>query len=401
MKQLGIWFILGLVLRLVLIPVSLHPDFRAVNLAAYFIAQKGEILSFYDHISKLPRTDHLVTLYGDNLFIYPPLAYLTHALFNKMFYWAYPQTAFWVLINDIGQLRTTAGFAALMYWLKLPYLLADILCLWLLFRYQQTAKSSQLIMWLWWFNPVVLYTGYLMGQFDIFVALFILLALIYSEKKPWLSAVFLGLSAGFKPFPLLLLPLLPGSKIKNTLSGIGTFLLIVLPYLGSPASKQYALLASQSDKMLYAKIAISGSQYLPVFLLGLILIYWWNYYQPKKLPVWAWLTAPLLLFYSVTHYHPQWFIWVIPLLVVAVAKRTTLIFPYVVLLLCHFAVVLLFEPSLNFGLFGINFSLFNLVNTYMPADELASVFRGLLFATAIFLISTIEHETQSNRPNSK
>jgi hypothetical protein len=230
-----------------------------------------------------------------------------------------------------------------------------------------------------------------MGQFDIFVALFILLALINSSKKPWLSAVFLGIGAGFKPFPLLLLLLLPGPKVKNLLIGIGTYLLIILPYLGSPAFKQYALFASQSDKMFFAKIPISGSQYLPVFLVGLLLIYWWNYFQPKKLPVWAWLAAPLLLFYSVTHYHPQWFIWLMPLLVVAVANATALIFPFVTLLLCHLAIVLLFDSSLNFGLFGINFSLFDMVNKYFPADQLVSIIRAVLVATSLALFTLIPH----------
>jgi len=379
MKKLGIWLILGLAIRLLLIPITLHPDFRAVNLAAYFIAQKGEVLTFYDFLSKLPRSDHLVQLYGDNLFIYPPLAYLTHAVFNKAFYWAYPQTAFWTLINDIGQLRHTSGFTLLMYWLKLPYLIVDILCLILLLRNKFSTLNSQFsILILWWFNPVVIYTCYLMGQFDIFISLFILLALVFSEKKPLLSSVFLGLGAGFKPFPLLLLLLLPGNKIKNLIFGFGTYFLIIAPWLGSPAFKQYALLASQSDKIFFANIPISGSQYLPLFLLGLIVIYWWNYYHPKAIPQWAWLAAPLILFYSVTHYHPQWFIWVMPLLVVGVISQARLIYPYAIMLLAHFTTVLFFEPSLNFGLFGYNYWINPIINRFFSVDLVASITRAVL-----------------------
>jgi len=385
MKKLWLWLSLGLIFKLVLIPAALHPDFRAVNLAGYFIAQKGQILSFYDTLSRLPRTDRLVNLYGDNIFIYPPLSYLTHAVFNKLFYPVCPQTAFWTLIDDIGRLRSTAGFMPLMYLLKLPYLLADILCLYLLWHYLPEAKRRRLI-WLWWFNPVVIYTCYLMGQFDIFVALFILLALIYSGKKSWLSAVFLGIGAGFKPFPLFLLPFLPGNKLRNLVLGIGAYVLLIAPYLSSPAFKQYALLASQSDKMLFAKIMISGSQYLPVFLIGLILLFWWNYYHPQKFPLWVWLCTPLLLFYSVTHFHPQWFVWVMPLLVAGVAARISLVWPYAVLLISYFVIVLLFEPSLNFGLFGSAFWLNPLLNRFISVDLLSSIARAILAGSAVAVI---------------
>jgi len=394
MKKLWIWLVLGLILRLLLMPVSLHPDFRAVNLAGFLIAQKGEILSFYDHLSRLPRTDQLVNLYGDNLFIYPPLAYITHGIFNFLFFRFYPQAAFWTLINDIGLLRQTAGFAALMIWLKLPYLLADLLCFWLLLVYTPLAKRHMLI-WFWWFNPVVLYTCYLMGQFDIFISLFILISLLFSAKKPLVSAIFLGIAAGFKPFPLLLLPFVPGSKIKNIITGLGTYFLIIAPFLGSPAFKQYALLASQTDKMFFARIAISGSQYLPVFLIGLILLYWWNYYSPGKLPVWGWFSATLLLFYSLTHYHPQWFIWVMPVLVILVIKNSKFIFPVISLILLHIGIVLFFETSLNFGLFGINYSLFTAVNSFYSADQLVSVLRALLFATSASLVLSLVNEKSS------
>jgi hypothetical protein len=384
MKKFWLLFFLGLVLRLALIPVSVHPDFRAVNLAAYFISQKGELFSFYDHISRLPRTDHLVQLYGDNLFIYPPPAYLIHALFNKLFYPFYPQNAFWILINDIGQLRHTAGFAALMYWLKLPYLVTDILCFYLLFRYLPKVKRYQLI-WLWWFNPVVIYTCYLVGQFDIFVALFMILAVI-TLKKPLLSSVMLGLGAGFKPFSLLLLPLLPGNKIKNLIAGLGTYFLLIAPYLGSAAFRQYALLASQSDKMLFAKIMISGSQYLPLFILGLILVYWWNYFSPGKMSGWAWLSLPLLLFFGLTNYHPQWFVWLMPFLVFSYIFNPKTRRPWLVLLACYFTVILLFEPSLNFGLFGWSFRFDLPVSRFITPDMLASIIRAIFAASAAAVV---------------
>jgi hypothetical protein len=384
MRKLLPWLILGLILRLVLIPITLHPDFRAVNLAGYLIAQKGELLTFYDHISKLPRIDHIAELYGDNLFIYPPLAYLSHALFNKLLYWAYPQSAFWLLINDIGRVRSDPGFLGLMYFLKLPYLLADFTCLWLVLKLlPEKHKFTGGLFWI--FNPVNIYVSYMIGQFDIFIALFLLLALLFLNKNSLLSAFFLGLSACFKPFTLVLAPLLPGNKIKNVLVSGGTYFLTILPYLASPAFKQYALLASQSDKLLYAKIIISGSQYVPVFILGLVLVYWWNYFKEKSNPNWIWLMLPLLLFYSVTHYHPQWFVWIMPFLLLIWVYTPKLRLPVITMFGCYFVIVLLFEASLNFGLFGLNFSFSDFIIRFISPDILGSTIRGIFAAACLYI----------------
>src|SRR3989337_2379604 len=127
MKKLTPFLILGLVLRLVLMIFTVHPDIRGHNLAAYLIAQKREFLGFYDHLGRLPRTHPLVVLYHDGLFIYPPLAYLTHAVFNLFLYPLYPQKLFNLLILDMGQAEGLAGFGFLTFLLKFPYLVADFL----------------------------------------------------------------------------------------------------------------------------------------------------------------------------------------------------------------------------------------------------------------------------------
>ena len=74
------WFILvcAIVFRLALMAVGIHSDIRAPYLAGYIIAQKGQVFSFYDYISRLSRDNPLVNIYGDGQFNYPPLAYLTH-----------------------------------------------------------------------------------------------------------------------------------------------------------------------------------------------------------------------------------------------------------------------------------------------------------------------------------
>ena len=224
-----------------------------------------------------------------------------------------------------------------------------------------------------------------MGQFDVFLVLAFVAAIYFSSRRPVLAAVCLALGAGFKPFPLFLLPFLPGSKIKNVVTGLLAYLLIITPYLASPAYRQYALLAQQTDKMWYAKIMVAGSQYLPLFMVGFVLLFWLHYYFSKRLPYWAWPMSVLLLFYSVTHYHPQWFAWLTPFLILTFVNFKKTLPLLVALLLCHLVIVLSFDSSLNFGLFGINYA--------VPlSDQIVSFARGALAASSLALVVLLSHE---------
>ncbi len=389
-KKLLPFLILAIILRIIIAGFVLHPDIRGHNLASYFISQQNEWLTFYDHLNKLPRTDKLVNLYTDGLLVYPPLAYFTHAIFMKLTFPFVSHDTFWQLIYDMGSLTKNKDLFVLLVTLKLPYLIADIISLFVLNKILDTKNQF----WgsiIWLFNPITLYSAYMIGQFDIYITMFIFLSVLaISKKKTVLSGIFMGLASLYKPFPLFLLPLLGENtkdKIKAVTVGVGTYILGILPFvLTSPGFKNYALFATQTDKLTYAKIMVSGSQYLPLFYVGLALIYWLNFYKPKLLTPSMWLISPLLLFYSVTHFHPQWFTWSAGLLtLIAVTKRKSVL-PVLVLVVLYFLIILTFEPSLNFGLFGINFNFFDWLNPRFPADQFVSILRAILAATSLAVL---------------
>src|SRR3989304_15816 len=372
MKKLIPFIIVGLAIRLLLIPTAIHPDIRGFNIAAYLISQKGQLFSFYDYISRQPREDRLVQIYGDDLFIYPPLAYLSHSVFMKVLSPVYPWQAFDRLIMDIGQARGFSGMVWLLYLLKFPYLVAEGIGLYLILKVVPE-KHKLLAGILWILNPITIYASYMVSQFDIFIAVFLLLALYFAQwGKTLLAAVSLGIAAGFKPFPLFLLPFIPTlpgvwPRLKTIAIGLVVYLLILAPYLPSPAFRQYALLANQSDKLLYAKVMVSGSQYLSLFFAGIIILAWINLLRPQTFSHWGWFAAVPLVFYSLSHYHPQWFVWGSPFLILAAVYRKSLRWPIAVLLLCYIIIIFLFEPSLNFGMFDINFNFSTWLTQYFPS----------------------------------
>lgn len=369
--------LLGGILRLWLMPTTFHPDIRGHNLAGFLITVAGHPLDFYDYIGSLPRTDPMVKLYGDDLFIYPPLAYWVHALWLKIP--LYSPELLQKLFSDMEHALVDPGIGQLLLFLKMPYLLADIVCLWLLTKIVDVKQRSLAII-LWMANVPLIYSAYMLGQFDVFIVLFILLALYWAKIHRYGSAsVALAVSAGFKPMGLFLLPFLPGNKVKNILVGLATYGLIIAPYaLTSSAFRLYALTAQQSDKIWYAKILVSGSQYLPIFMVGCVFLFWISLKSQKSLPWWGWLMSPLLLFFAVVNYHPQWFAWISPFLVLAFIFKPEARWNILTILGLHLALLLSFDNSLNFGLFGLKYSLHKILT-----DQNVSILRGIMAGTCL------------------
>ncbi len=381
MKKIWLIIIFGIILRLGLMPFTIHPDIRGHYLGGLLIAKESQFFGVYDYISRLPREHILAKLYGDNFLVYSPLTYWSHALFINILSPLYPPGLLEKLITHMDQAAKDPGLPWLLFLLKFPYLLLDLVILKLLWRILGS-KHRQAATLLWAFNLPLIYSAYLMGQFDIFIVLFMLLAAwLAGINRPSLAAVALALSAGYKPFGLILVPFLPGNKIKNIFIAAVSYLAIIAIYLPSPGYRMYALLAQQSDKIWYAKIMVSGSQYLPVFLVGVVLLFWWSYIRPKALPVWGWLATPLLIFYSVVHYHPQWFAWISPFLIISWILKPQSRLLILTMFMAHLAVVFSFEPSLNFGLFGLPYSLNHWLN-----DTNMSLIRGILAGSSLALI---------------
>ncbi len=403
------WILIGLALRLILMPLTVHPDIRAIDFGAYLISQKGEWLTFYDHLSRLGPGNLFVTIYGLDLFIYPPLAYLIPGVFMFFLGPLYNFSFNNLFLLDIGATYHAMILFKTLFLLKLPYLLFDFLLAFLLYRLF-TQKKAEIAFKLWMVNPLTLYTTFAMGQIDIFPTLMIVAALFFAfkEKKEW-SVLMLGLGGAFKLVPLLFLPIFAlvlekgfWRRMKLLLIGAAPYLVIVAPYLlFSPMYRQSAFLASQTEKMLYLKLPLSGAEYLSVFAIGyFLLLFLANKLTGKKEALWQIGLALMLLFFSVTHYHPQWFLWLTPFLIWLVIAKGRKYFVHLgILFSCYLALLFFFESSLHLGLFvpiapslakigSLTDWLTGLTNIF----TLKSLIRSLFAATALVLVVQIFKE---------
>lgn len=362
-----IWSILltGIVLRVFLVFSTFHPDVSAFDLAGKIVSS-GNILNLYDFSSDLA------------VFNYPPLIYWFHGLFR-----------FLIPIQGYG-------------FVKLPYLIFDILIALLFLKFFSTTKMGKLAVALWMFNPVNLYASYMMGQFDIIPTFFTIWSLyLITKKRLMFAALALGGGIAFKLYPIfLLLPLLVLGKnwlerFKLLILAIAPYILSILPYLSSSSFRSTALFASQNSKSLYANIAVSGGETLLLFPLSLVFFYiiiWQKKEEPENLL--GLFLIPLLLFYIFTHFHPQWFIWVTPFLIINLVKeKFKNLTPVLIVLVSYIGSLFFFDSSLTIGLFVPLFpvlenigSIWDILHVSLDINLSRSILQTIFAAGCLYLV---------------
>ena len=321
-----------------------HQDLGAIALAGKYIVADNHWFDFYN----LSATDQSHTIFN-----YQPLAYLLPSLIYIPFASLVRQTGE-LLINNSWVLSLGLSFVPLLLIYKLPMILADIAILFYLPRFFSDKKNQQLAQIFWSLNPIAIYVSSIMGQVDILMALFLLLSYYYFKKQNYtLASIFIGISALIKPVGLILLPIVALSSFWVSVSGFVVYVLGILPYIHLVGYRYYALFADQISKSTYAGITIAPGTVIPFFfmfyLVGLYL-----YFYKKITPLTAFVVS-LLSSLVFTHFHPQWFVWLTPLLILKISSNRRyyllpIIFASWLLVLLSFDDSLLFQAFLNSNL---------------------------------------------------
>lgn len=325
-------FLLGLLLRLLVMPFTGHYDIRGINFAVYNLPYKG-ILNVYQVAAHSP-VDYLVNVnFGRDYFIYPPLNYVTLGAFMwllKPFYGG--EFVSWIegYGSDVLSVLTHPHVWRYLFLMKIPYLVFDVFLLVTLCKFFAKPADRARALAYWWLNPIVIFLPYVWGQFDIIPAS-IMLAGVYAstQKKPYQTALLFGLAAAFKNYPLILLPfvaIVMGKNIwhmcKIGIVGLLPFVLTTFPYWTDSFFRQTVLFSWQSQKMLDFLWPIGGSEGVYPFFIGYFVILLWTLYRLRGRfdQVLAPSTMVLLWYYATTNFHQQWFLWVLPYLVILAVR---------------------------------------------------------------------------------
>lgn len=395
-KTLLFWVVIAILFRLFLMPFSLHSDLWAISFSEYLFSFKG-VVNIYDYLANLSPDSLLRLNYGQNFFTYPPLAYFTFGIFGLILKPLFNARFFDNLALNLPTILEQKELYCHLFLTKLPYLFFDLGIFVLFWHLFSQEKSKKLAMVLWLFNPLSLYTTYMIGQFDIIPVFFVVLSLFLVKKnKEGLAALCLGVGGAYKMFPLFFVPFLALTqgkniyqKVKLFVLGMLPYVLSILPFLGSTAFRENVPFSNQSQKMLFAKLNVSGAEYLSIFILFFVFLLFLT--SLKKLELWKWFLLVMLLFFSLTHYHPQWFLWLSPFLVFLLVDYPSLRGVTVLLFICWFIIMLLFEPSLSISLFApvfnnlshaISFS--EVIARYYDVFQLKSIVRSIFAGLALF-----------------
>lgn len=379
-----------------------HPDLAGQSLSSYFWGSKN-IFNVYEHLLSLPSEHPLVRNFGVNdIFIYPPLTYFTLGTFQKFF-------SFTGLGNFIETVMSgtniykIAGLSWYLFILKFPYLIFDFAIAVLLYKYFDKPQQKYWAFILWIFNPVNLYATFCMGVFDIIPVYFTVLSAYYIKKqKLLLSALSIGFGIAFKMYPIFLLPFVifkSNNLFKRVKLAIISFLPVIitnLPFIFSSAYR-YMVFSPKSQKMLYMQWMLSGAEGIFPFLLILTILYLLSQnisYRPKFYI--SYFISVFLLLFSVTHFHPQWFIWITPFLIIELINyHFKEAWIYLGLLLIYIFIVFTFENSLSVGLFApLNPALASFVGTqsiltkYTDINVLKSYFRSIFAGISVYITYT-------------
>lgn len=338
--------VIGILIRIFLSLTTFHPDIQVFNLAGKLISE-GNILNLYEYSSDTA------------VFNYPPSVYLFHGIFNFFFTHILQLQTVNQFIIDHPSNYGDFLFNIHLLLLKLPYFIPDLLIGLLLIKLFD--KRANLVFALWMFNPINLYTTYMMGQFDVIPTLFVVLSVYFViRNKLDLAAFSLGFGIAFKLFPLfLVVPFIIFGKgfwdrTKLLFLTSLPYILSILPYLPSQDFRTVALFANQNTKSLYANIPVSGGESILLFPAFLILFYLliWNR-KIDRLILWKLYSIPLLLFFIFTHYHPQWLVWIMPFLILDLAiEKAKNLLPHFLIFGSWLSSLFLFDPSLTVGIFS-------------------------------------------------
>lgn len=404
--------VIGVVIRLALMPITFHPDILGHSYAGYIFAYLGQ-LNVYDFLAKLPQTHPLIQNYNyTELFIYPPATYYTIGIFRLLVKpFADANYIPWVW-SHVASFYSNKEIFLHLFLFKVPYIFFDIGLAFILSGLFKNEDSKRKAFALWMLNPITIYVTFMVGQFDLLPAFFTILAVYLATKgrNGWAMAS-LGMGASYKTYPLFFIiptAFLLGKKfwekIKLIILGFAPYVLFMLPFISSPAFRQMVLLNDKNQKMLYMIFKLTGAEGIYPFVVGLFVIFFAAYFVGKKKNISYYFMAILLLLYSVSSYHPQWFLWIMPFFVYELVKNDFKHWVLVAtLVVCWLIITLLFEASLSYGLFSPLIpslanapSLSVYVAKYVDVNLFKSVIRSIFAAASIYYVYLLFTEKDSS-----
>jgi hypothetical protein len=425
------WLSIGLVIRFLLMPVFAGGDFTSIMWVSFKLATANQLVFSNDP----PAIFFLLGGFYKIILPLFPSAFLGFITSNT----AYTPSPFQVYA------ALEPGINIALFLAKIPFLLVDIFSAFLMLHLFNDETEAFNAFRLWIINPIVLLVSYVYGQFDIFSVFFMILTLFFLKKgKFGLSMLSVGFAGIFKIIGFALLPLVAvcfwkfnhRESLKNRLFRLslivvlGLLPLLIIPLVFSgfpqyyesvnfilPKGAQFngffgeiyytrglvgqpfysgilTFLIDYSIVIRTQALTLDFVYYIPfiyvVILLGALLERQLSFGK-----VWKYFVVFLLAYYAFSLFHPQWFLWIQPFLILLAVENYKIFGKLFVLLMpLYFVYTLRWDTILTTSLLApiIPKALYwpgpltLMSNAGLPAIEIISLFRTAFSAVCVFMI---------------
>lgn len=348
-KTLLLIFLGGLVLRLLVMPFSMHADLLSMYFRAHLMAEHG----FW----QLPSGQYLGHLvYAVNLLLMKAGGWDIAGLFPLPFGLTpgsmTASVGNWLVFQDIP------GIQQALFWWKLPHLLADTAVFGLLMSAFSRSKRRNFVLAAWWLNPVNIYAFYIFARHDALTALAVAGVLLFTARKkllPAMLSLWAAIEVRTQPLiyvPLFLLAWWKGFRWQELLkNGLMTVIIVGAYFFLRGLLPENQLAYEQATGALEARASsatftLPGGRFraetlesifggLPLFPIASVVlgVSLWLFSQVKKSSqglelVNAWFLVLMSLYFALNAFSPHYFVWLSIFWVIGFGFQKKLLWPY-------------------------------------------------------------------------
>jgi Gpi18-like mannosyltransferase len=413
-------------------PIFAHSDLFSLSSVAVVFEETGRLVP-----TDIPPL--MIYVWSAFIALFKSLGLISNYVFSYMskINTIYSPNSLSLLFN-----LTLPDLFSFIFIIKIPYLITDFFIGILFLHFFENDKEAIFSFKLWMANPVSIFISYMVGQYDVIPAFFILASLFFFEKRKFsLSLLSIGMGAAFKLFSILLAPMFlfvilkqkDGLRAKLRIFGwlvMITILPLILliksqllfpPYylsvnaaipgfdfsgyfgrnlyyrgdiVTTPLSSIFLYSLEYSVRFVTFPLFIDVIYVFPflymVFLMLTIHLKSWSSKSFEKL-----VLAFLLLYYAFTLFHPQWFLWIQPVLILLTVREPKLLKFYLMLMPLYFVYTWYWDPALSSALFApitigsiLNWpSPLSIINSAgLPGIKIVNVARSMMSAILIFMV---------------
>lgn len=391
------WVLIGLLIRFLFMPISTHSDLLAVYGRSDLIAYHGW--------PTLPGMMAMGVHYLHALFLLIIKPFLNPLPgYEELFYWR--DAIYKCDVVDWARFITHPEIYRILFLFKAPYLVFDFACAFLLLHILSDRKKGLIAFIFWMVNPVSIFVVYIFGRFEPLHLFFVLLSLYFIKKnRSALALLTLGIAVTVRIYPVMLLVPFAiilgrnfGRRVWLGFLGFVPWIILQIPNVITKSRLEFGIAADSPFSRIFFGLKFDFLYFdaIYVFVVGYVLIVLYGGYRLdrsfKSLRRMG--LAVLLLFFALCYFHPQFFMWIMPFLVLELVEDRRFIGLYAMQVVAFAVHTFHWERHMAGWLFmPINPEYYKsippmswYVSKIYPAQEFIITFRSIFTAVALFMM---------------